>query len=132
MQTIDGLRVFATRHTLDGVLERIAMLARKAGLQIFARIDFASDAHKAGLELPPTALLIVGSPAGGTPLMAAARTLAIDLPLKILAWTDADGHNWVACNEADYLQRRHGVPANLIGNISGLPALLAAAVAPED
>jgi uncharacterized protein (DUF302 family) len=131
-QTVDGLRVFATRQTLEGVLERIATLARKRGLQVFARIDFAADARKAGLELPPTVLLIVGNPAAGTPLLAAARTLAIDLPLKILAWTDEDGHNWVACNEPEYLQRRHGVPAELVGNISGLAALLAAAVAQGD
>jgi len=95
---------------------------------IFARIDHSGEAKKAGLEMRPTQLLIFGSPSAGTPLMIAAPTLAIDLPLKALAWEDADGKVWLSYNRPDYLQRRHHVADDLMKNISGVGTLLKHAV----
>jgi uncharacterized protein (DUF302 family) len=129
--TVDGLRVLPTQHTVADVLRRVQTLARARGLTVFAQIDFSGDAERSGLELFPTGLVILGNPKGGTPLIAAAPTVAIDLPLKILTWHDAEGHTWVAYDTPEYLQARHGFPAQLIKNIAGLGALAEAAAAPD-
>jgi uncharacterized protein (DUF302 family) len=128
---VDGLRILPTQHSVAQVLERVQSLARKRGLMVFAQIDFSGDARRAGLDLRPTGLVIVGNPKGGTPLIAATPTAALDLPLKILAWQDAEDRTWVAYNEAEYLQARHGFPAELSKNIAGLGALAAAAAAQD-
>jgi len=83
---------------------------------------------KAGLSMRPTEVLIFGSPKAGTPLMIATPTLAIDLPLKALAWEDAEGKVWLSYNSAEYLQQRHNIPPNLLKNITGAEALLQQAV----
>jgi uncharacterized protein (DUF302 family) len=75
------------------------------------------------MKMRPTKLLIFGSPKAGTPLMQAAPSIAIDLPLKILVWEDAQGKTWVSYNSPAYLQQRHGVPAELMQNISVVEAL---------
>jgi uncharacterized protein (DUF302 family) len=126
---VAGLRVLPTQHTVAEVLQRVQTLARTRGLTVFAQIDFSGDAQRSGLTLAPMGLVIVGDPKAGTPLMVATPTVAIDLPLKILAWQDAQGHTWVACNEPAYLQTRHRFPAELEKNIAALGALAAAAAA---
>jgi uncharacterized protein (DUF302 family) len=108
-------------------LSRLESLARARGLTIFARIDFSGDAARSGLTLRPTGLVILGNPKTGTPLMVANPTVAIDLPLKVLAWEDADGRAWVAYNESGYLQTRHHFPLELEKNIAALGALAATA-----
>jgi uncharacterized protein (DUF302 family) len=129
--TVDGLRVLPTQHTVADVLGRVESLARARGLTIFAKIDFSGDAERAGLSLRPTGLVLLGSPKAGTPLMAATPTVAIDLPLKILAWTDEEGRTWVAFNQAEYIQGRHRIPVELVKNIAALAGLAAAAAADQ-
>ena len=128
---VAGLRILPTQHSVAEVLSRIQALARERGLTIFAQIDFSGDAERAGLALRPTGLVILGNPKGGTPLMAATPTVAIDLPLKVLAWEDAQGESWVAYDEPEYLQARHGFPADLVKNIAALGALVEAAAAQD-
>jgi uncharacterized protein (DUF302 family) len=128
---VDGLRILLTQHSVSQVLQRVESLARARGLTVFAQIDFSGDAERAGLTLRPTGLVIVGNPKAGTPVMAATPTVAIDLPLKVLAWQDAEGKTWVAYNDAEYLRARHGFPAELKKNISALDALAAAAAAQD-
>jgi len=128
---VDGLRILPTQHSVPQVLQRVESLARARGLTVFAQIDFSGDAERSGVALLPTGLVILGNPKAGTPLMAATPTAAIDLPLKILAWQDAEGRRWVAYNEAEYLRARHGFPAELLQNISALGVLAAAAAAPD-
>jgi uncharacterized protein (DUF302 family) len=128
---IDGLRILPTRHTVADVLRRVQSLAKARGLTVFAQIDFSGDAERAGLALNPSGLVIFGSPKAGTPLMVSAPTVAIDLPLKILTWHDSDGQTWVAYNTPEYLQTRHGFPAELIKNVAGVSALAEAAAAPD-
>src|SRR5277367_188083 len=129
--SVDGLRILPTQHTVADILKRVQSLARARGLTVFAQIDFSGDAQRSGLTLRPTGLVILGSPKAGTPLIVAAPTVAIDLPLKILTWHDADNRTWVAYNEPEYLQARHGFPAELVKNIAGLGALAQAAAAPD-
>jgi uncharacterized protein (DUF302 family) len=126
---VDGLRILPTQHSVADVLARVQSIARARGLTIFSQIDFSGDAERSGLALRPTGLVILGSPKAGTPLIDAAPTVAIDLPLKILAWQDADGRTWVAFNDATYLQARHRFPAELEKNIAALGALAEAAAA---
>jgi uncharacterized protein (DUF302 family) len=126
---VAGLRILPTQHAVADVLQRVQSLARSRGLTVFAQIDFSGDAQRSGLTLRPTGLLILGNPKAGTPLIDATPTVAIDLPLKILAWQDAEGHSWVAYNETEYVQVRHGFPPELMKNIAALGALAAAAAA---
>ncbi|MEP6883263.1 MAG: DUF302 domain-containing protein [Gammaproteobacteria bacterium] len=128
---VDGLQILPTPHTVADVLRRVQTLALARGLTVFAQIDFSGDAERSGMELRPTGMVILGNPKGGTPLMAATPTVAIDLPLKILTWHDADGKTWVAYNKPEYLQARHGFPVQLINNIAALSALAEAAAAPD-
>jgi uncharacterized protein (DUF302 family) len=128
----NGIRVLAASGGVIETLDRLENLARKRGMTVFARIDFAKDAAAAGLKMQPTQLLILGSPVGGTPLMVAVPGTALDLPLKVLGWQDASNHCWVSFNTPEYLQQRHGFPAALIANIAGLEKLVQAAVTASD
>jgi uncharacterized protein (DUF302 family) len=106
-------------------------LLAAGGATLFAKIDFTGDAKKAGLDMPPTLLLVFGNPKGGTPVMIAAPTAALDLPLKVLVSQDADGRVWLNYNAPEYLAERHGIPAEQVKNIAGVRALVQAAVAPQ-
>ena len=127
-----GIKVLAASSGVDATLDRLESLARQRGLTVFARINFAKDAAAAGLSMPPTQLLILGSPVGGTPLMVAVPGTALDLPLKVLSWQDASDRCWVSFNTPEYLQQRHGFPAALIANIAGLEKLVQAAATASD
>jgi uncharacterized protein (DUF302 family) len=109
-------------------LRRLEALAVARGLTVFARIDFSGDAQRAGLQMRPTQLLLVGNPRAGTPLMIATPSVALDLPLKVLAWEDDGGQTWLSYNTPEYLQSRHGFPAELVANLTGLHGLVEAAV----
>ena len=128
MNSEKGLVHLASKHSVDETLQRLENLLKEKGVALFARIDHSGEAAKVGLEMRPTKLLIFGSPKAGTPLMQAAPTLAIDLPLKALFWQDADGKVWLTYNDPTYLQQRHGVPPELLPNIAGVSGLFAKAV----
>ena len=127
--SIDGLVLLPTRHTAAEILAKIVAVARAKGITIFAQIDFSGDAAHSNLTLKPTGLVILGNPVAGTPVMAAAPTSAIDLPLKILAYEDSGGRTWVGYNDPKYLQRRHGFPEALIKNLAPIGALAEAVAA---
>jgi uncharacterized protein (DUF302 family) len=124
----NGLVHVASSRSVAETLKKLESTIEGRGLKIFALVDHNGEAEKAGLKMRPTQLLIFGSPKGGTPLMVAAPTLAIDLPLKALVWEDGDGKVWVSYNSPDYLQQRHGIPADLVKNIAGVGALVEKAV----
>jgi uncharacterized protein (DUF302 family) len=107
-----------SHHSVDETVEKIkAMLAVK-GVTLFALIDHSGEAHKAGIEMRPTKLLIFGNAKAGTPLMLASPRTAIDLPLKLLVWEDAQEKVWISFNSPAYLQERHGLAPELMENIS--------------
>ncbi|HXM68704.1 MAG TPA: DUF302 domain-containing protein [Candidatus Acidoferrum sp.] len=124
----NGLVQVASRYSVDESVQRLKSLFEEKGLQVFAVIDHSGEAAKVGLKMRPTKVVIFGSPKGGTPLMVAAPSLAIDLPLKALVAEDENGNVTVSYNSPEYLQQRHSVPADLIKNIAGAGALLAKAV----
>ncbi len=101
---------------MDETVGRLRGILEAKGVTLFALVDHSGEAAKAGMTMPPTKLLIFGSPKAGTPVMLAAPSIAIDLPLKILVWQDADGKVWVSYNAPEYLRDRHNVPAELMHN----------------
>ncbi|MBZ5656303.1 MAG: DUF302 domain-containing protein [Acidobacteriia bacterium] len=115
-------------YSVTETLSRLESILKDKGLTVFARVDHSGEAAKVGMEMRPTQLLIFGSPKGGTPLMVAAPSVAIDLPLKALAWQDEQGKVRLSYNSPEYLQQRHGIPADLLKNISGVGALIQKAV----
>jgi uncharacterized protein (DUF302 family) len=124
----NGLAHVASRYTVDETVQRFQSLLAERGIKVFALIDHSSEAEKIGMKMPPTKLIIFGNPKGGTPLMIAAPTLAIDLPLKALIWEDAQGKVSITYNTPEYLQARHSVPEELVKNIAVVGALAAKAV----
>jgi len=123
-----GLVQLASRYPVDETVQRLTQAFTDQGMQIFAVIDHSGEAAKVGLAMPATKVVIFGSPKGGTPLMLAAPTLAIDLPLKVLVAGDANGKTSVTYNDPEYLKDRHGVPADLIKNLAGAGTLIAKAM----
>jgi uncharacterized protein (DUF302 family) len=123
-----GIIDVPSRYSVPETLARLQSILKEKGLTVFALIDHSGEAEKAGLTMRPTQLLIFGSPKSGTPLMVAAPSLAIDLPLKALAWQDQQGQVWLSYNSPDYLRERHGFPAVLLKNITGIAALVEKAV----
>jgi uncharacterized protein (DUF302 family) len=124
----NGILQVASRYTVDETVNRLESILAERGVRLFALIDHSGEAEKIGMKMRPTKLLIFGNPKGGTPVMVAAPTLAIDLPLKALVWEDEGGKVWVSYNSPEYLQQRHGVPEDLIKNIAVVGALAAKAV----
>lgn len=122
-----GIVTLPSNHSVDEAVEKLKGILQARGITLFALIDHSGEAEKAGMNMPPTKLLIFGSPKGGTPLMLASPTSAIDLPLKILVAEDASGKVWVSYNSAAYLKQRHSLPDELLKNIAVVEILAAKA-----
>ena len=121
--TANGLITKTSHYSVEQTVERIKAILQSKGATLFAVVDHSGEAEKVGMEMPPTKLLIFGSPKAGTPLMLAAPSVAIDLPLKILVSQDSQGKVWISYNRPDYLQMRHAFPENLIPNIAMVEGL---------
>jgi uncharacterized protein (DUF302 family) len=124
----NGLVHVRSPYSVRETLTRLESALQAKNLTVFARVDHSGEAENIGLQMRPTQLVIFGSPKAGTPLMVASPTLAIDLPLKALAWEDADGQVWLSYNSPNYLKRRHEIPDELVKNIAGAGAVLEKAV----
>jgi uncharacterized protein (DUF302 family)/uncharacterized membrane protein YidH (DUF202 family) len=118
-----GIVVKPSNHTVEQTVDRLKNVLQSKGVALFALIDHSGEAEKVGIKMPPTKLLIFGSQKAGTPLMLAAPSIAIDLPLKILVSEDAQGKAWVSYNSPVYLQERHGFPSELLQNIAAVETL---------
>lgn len=116
-----------SRHSVDETVEKLKAVLQAKGVTLFALVDHSGEAAKVGMTMPATRLLIFGNPKAGTPLMLAAPSTAIDLPLKILVWEDSQNKVWISYNSPQYLQQRHGFPQELLANIAVVEALAAKA-----
>jgi len=119
----NGMVHLRSPYSVPETLQRLEALVTAKGLTIFARVDHSGEAAKVSMEMPPTEVLLFGSPKSGTPLMIASPTLAIDLPLKALVWQDVDGAVWLSYNSPEYLQHRHQIPESLLQNIAGIRSI---------
>ena len=117
-----------SKYSVPETIDRIERAVTAKGMQVFGRIDHGGEANKVGLAMRPTELLIFGNPKGGTALMVARPTVAIDLPMKALAWEDNDGKVWLTYNSPELLHERHEVPAELTSKLNPVGSLLEQAV----
>jgi uncharacterized protein (DUF302 family) len=127
--TVPGFVSRPSKYSVPDTIARLSAILKAKGIAVFALIDHSGEAEKAGLKMRPTQLLIFGNPKGGTPLMLAAPSAAIDLPLKALVWQDESDKVWLGFNSPDYLQQRHGFPTELEKNIAVIEPLFDQAVA---
>jgi len=119
----NGIISIPNHHSVDETVQRIKDTLAAKGIKLFALIDHSGEAEKVGMRMRPTKLLIFGNPKAGTPVMLAAPSIALDLPLKILVWEDGQGTVWISYNSADYLKDRHRIPRDLIQSIALIDTL---------
>lgn len=128
MLTDIGIVDVPSPYSVEETVNHVIALLQARGIKLFANVDHSGEAGKVGLKMRPTKLLIFGSPKAGTPVMLAAPSAAIDLPLKVLVWEDDQGKVWASYNTPEYLQKRHGLPMDLVKNIAVVSTLVQTAV----
>ena len=121
--TNNGIVNKPSKYSVEQTVEALSNILKSKGVAVFALIDHSGEAEKVGLKMRPTKLLIFGNPKAGTPLMLASPSSAIDLPLKLLVWEDAQSKVWVSYNSPEYLRERHGLPQELMQNIAIIEGL---------
>jgi uncharacterized protein (DUF302 family) len=119
-----GFVQIASSHSVAETVERLETQLTEHNITIFARLDFAADAARVGLDMRPERMLIFGNPKAGTPLMQAVPASGLDLPLKVLVWQDAQGRTWLAYNRPEYIVARHGLPSGMTANLAGVIPLV--------
>lgn len=124
LESGQGIERVASSREFDETVAHFEQLIAAKGMILFAKIDFTGDAKRAGLTMPRMLLLVFGNPKGGTPVMVAAPSSALDLPLKVLVSEEADGKVWMSFNSPEYLAQRHGIPSELVANIAGIRGLV--------
>jgi uncharacterized protein (DUF302 family) len=124
--TEDGLVTIASASSVGETIDRLAKAAEARGLSVFARVDHAAGAAQVGLSLRPTQLIIFGNAKGGTPLMQERQSAGIDLPLKALAFEDADGRVWLSYDDPEWIARRHRLGETSRAAVAAMSAGLAA------
>jgi uncharacterized protein (DUF302 family) len=123
----NGIISIPSNHSVAETVDRLKRMLNTKGVTVFALVDHSGEAEKVGMKMPATKLLIFGSPKAGTPIMLAAPSTALDLPLKILVSEDAHGKVWISYNTPDYMRQRHGIPVELMQNIAVVETLAAKA-----
>jgi uncharacterized protein (DUF302 family) len=127
VQKEEGIVKIPSHRSVDETVDKLKTILQSKGVILFALVDHSGEAEKVGLKMPSTKLLIFGNPKGGTPLMLASPSVAIDLPMKILVAEDSQGKVSISYNSAEYLRERHGLPQNLVPNLGIVQTLAAAA-----
>ena len=123
----NGIVTIRSNRSVDETVQKLQEVLQSKGVKLFALVDHSGEAERAGMQMRPTKLLIFGNPKGGTPLMLASPSIAIDLPLKILVAEDTQGKVWISYNSPEYLKERHGLPPDLVQNIAVVETLAAQA-----
>lgn len=124
---IPGLVSMTSSHSVSETIDRLEAILKQRSILVFARIDFAADAARAGMPMRPEQMLIFGNPKAGTPLMLQVPAAGIDLPLKALAWEDPEARVWIAYNDPQYILRRHGLDASFAANLAAVVPLIESA-----
>ena len=119
----NGIVRISSQHSVAETVAKLEGILRAKNVKLFAIIDHSGEADKAGFKMPNTKLLIFGNPKAGTPLMLAAPSAALDLPLKILIAEDGAGRVSVSYSSPAYLRERHNLPEDLLPNIGVIAAL---------
>ena len=119
----NGIIIVQSKYGVKESIDQFQQLLSAKGVMVFARIDQQAEAKKAGLDLSPTELLIFGNPHAGTPVMQAYPLAALDLPLKLLAWSHDDSTVWLTYNDAAWLGKRHGLTKAMIQTLDFSPLL---------
>lgn len=120
----DGLITIQSNFGPEETMSRFEAEVEAKGMTVFAHIDHAAGAAKAGLPLRPTDLIIFGNAKGGTPLMQSVQTIGIDLPLKALIWQDASGKTWLSYNDPAWFVKRHGADHKAQATIDAMTVAL--------
>lgn len=123
----NGIVEVPSNHSVDETVQRVEDILQSKGISLFAIIDHSGEAEKVGMPMPPTKLIIFGNPKGGTPLMLAEPSIAIDLPLKILVSQDAQGKVWLSFDSPEYLINRHRLPKTFLPTLAVVGTLAEAA-----
>ena len=123
--TPDGLVVQSSVYGPGETMDRLVAAVLGRGLTVFARIDHAAAAAAVGMELRPTEVLVFGQAKGGTPLMQAAQTAGIDLPLKALCWRDKAGIVRLGYDDPRWIAKRHGVESQAAAAAHAMGDMLA-------
>jgi uncharacterized protein (DUF302 family) len=118
-----GIVTIPSHYSVDQTVQKLEAILHAKGVTLFAVVDHSGEAAKVGMAMRPTKLLIFGSPQAGTPLMQAAPSIALDLPLKLLVAEDAEGHAWISYNAPAYLTERHALPAEMVPVLTAVEAL---------
>jgi len=126
---IPGFIRLRSNYSVVATIDRLEATLRQRGILVFARIDFSGDAARAGLQMRAEQMLIFGNPKAGTPLMLQAPAVGLDLPIKVLAWEDADGNVWAAYNDPQYIVRRYSIAPALAANLAVVVPLIEHAAA---
>ncbi|MBD2248347.1 DUF302 domain-containing protein [Nostoc sp. FACHB-888] len=132
MNANNGIISQLSQYSVPVTIDRLEAVLEVKGITIFARIDQQAEAEKVGLSLCPTQLLLFGNPKAGTSLMVAEPTIALDLPLKVLAWEATDGKVWVSYNDPNYLKQRFSLSDELVKNIAIIAPLIYQALSYAD
>ncbi len=119
----EGILHRRSPYSVPETVEHLKRMIEEAGAKLFALVDHSGEAERVGLSLRDTKLLIFGNPKGGTPAMNAAPLVALDLPLKVLVWSDDSGAVWMSYLSGEWLARRHGVPAEIAKPLSAVEGL---------
>jgi uncharacterized protein (DUF302 family) len=127
--TSEGTVTKVTTRSVGETVTRLADIVASKGMTLFAVIDQSAEARKVGLALRDTTVVFFGSPAAGTPVMAASPLAAIDLPLKVVVWADGSETKVSYCAPSALAARYH-LSADLASNLAGIDALTDAVVAP--
>ncbi|HTV05786.1 MAG TPA: DUF302 domain-containing protein [Acidobacteriaceae bacterium] len=119
----NGIKTLISNHPFEETIDRLQCLLVEKSITLFALVDHAGEARAVCLAMPPTKVLIFGSPKAGTPLMLAAPSIAIDLPLKILVAQQPDGTVLLSWNDPAWLCQRHNLPAEMQPVLSAVEGL---------
>jgi uncharacterized protein (DUF302 family) len=115
-----GIVRIRSRHSVANTINRLISILHQSSITVFARIDFSGDATRAGLTMRAEQMLIFGNSQAGTPLLVAAPTAGLDLPMKALVWEDFNDRVWLGYNEPTYIVSRHHLESSFAENLEAV------------